>query len=65
MSSGHLTEAWQKSSFCGNTACVEVALAGDEIAVRDSKNATSPVLKFTVDEWQAFVAGVRAGEFSV
>lgn len=55
---------WRKSSFCGNSACVEVATAGDEFLVRDSKNSDSPVLKFTRDEWAAFVAGVSAGEFS-
>jgi hypothetical protein len=54
---------WRKSSFCGNSACVEVAAAGDEFYVRDSKVSDSPVLKFTRDEWAAFVAGVTAGEF--
>ncbi len=62
---GHLNEAWRKSSYCGTGACVEVAMAGEDIAVRDSKDASSPVLKFTIDEWKAFVAGVNAGEFSV
>jgi hypothetical protein len=58
----HLTD-WRKSSFCGNAACVEVAKAGDDFYVRDSKDAESPVLRFTRDEWAAFVAGVSAGEF--
>jgi hypothetical protein len=59
----HLTD-WRKSSFCGNGACVEVAKSGDEFFVRDSKDGNSPVLRFTKDEWVAFVAGVSAGEFS-
>ena len=63
MTTGHLT-GWRKSSFCGTSACVEVATAGDEVLVRDSKDANSPVLKFTAEEWRAFVAGVTAGEFS-
>lgn len=63
MTTGHLTD-WRKSSFCGSSACVEVAKTGDEFLVRDSKDANSPVLKFTVDEWSAFLAGVNAGEFS-
>jgi hypothetical protein len=54
---------WRKSSFCGNSACVEVATDGGEFLVRDSKSADSPVLKFTREEWAAFVAGVSAGEF--
>jgi Domain of unknown function (DUF397) len=43
---------------------VEVAgLADDIIMVRDSKNAKGPVLGFTQGEWDAFVGGVRNGEF--
>jgi predicted secreted Zn-dependent protease len=59
----HLTD-WRKSSFCGTGACVEVAKTGDEFLVRDSKDANSPILKFTGEEWAAFVAGINAGEFS-
>lgn len=56
---------WTKSSLSlSNGNCVEVAsLPGDQIGVRDSKDAEGPVLKFTPDEWQAFLAGVRSGEF--
>jgi hypothetical protein len=54
---------WCKSSFCGNSACVEVAKVGDEFLVRDSKYPDGLVLTFTRDEWAAFVAGVKAGEF--
>jgi hypothetical protein len=56
---------WTKSSLSfSNGNCVEVAsLAGDEIGVRDSKNVAGPVLRFTPDEWHAFIGGVRKGEF--
>ncbi len=40
------------------------ALPGDEIALRDSKHDSSPVLRFTPDEWDAFVAGVLDGQFT-
>jgi hypothetical protein len=33
------------------------------IAVRDSKDLDGPVLTFNAEEWAAFVAGVRDGEF--
>jgi hypothetical protein len=33
------------------------------VAVRDSKNPDGSRLIFSHDEWRAFVAGVRAGEF--
>lgn len=58
-------QSWIKSSLSyGNGQCVEVAgLACDVIMVRDSKNARGPVLGFTPSEWDAFVGGVRNGEF--
>lgn len=54
---------WQKSTRSGNNGCVEVALDTAEVAVRDSKDRTGPVLLFTAHEWDAFLAGVRNGEF--
>jgi hypothetical protein len=61
--------AWRKSSRSANGGnCVEVAVAacvsGHMIAVRDSKDRSGPVLVFAPDEWRAFAAGVRAGEFN-
>lgn len=56
---------WIKSSlsFC-NSNCVEVAsLPERQVGVRDSKNPDGAVLRFTADEWHAFVGGVRIGEF--
>jgi uncharacterized protein DUF397 len=55
---------WQKSSYCGTNACVEVAMTSNVVLVRDSKNPESAPLSFTTDEWSAFVQGVRAGEFN-
>jgi hypothetical protein len=49
-----------------NGMCVEVAFVDDgvrQVMVRDSKNRGGPVLGFTRSEWDAFVKGVRAGEF--
>lgn len=56
---------WIKSSLSIHTGnCVEVAgLGGDTIRVRDSKNPRSGVLNFTPAEWDAFIGGVRNGEF--
>jgi hypothetical protein len=58
--------AWFKSSASGGNSdnCVEVAFLGDAVLVRDSKDADGPVLLYTDGEWEAFVAGVRAGEFN-
>ena len=58
-----VTAKWRKSSHSGANGCVEVARSGDQIAVRDSKDPSGPVLLFTAHEWRAFVAGVRDAEF--
>ncbi len=56
---------WTKSSLSfSNSNCVEVAgLPHGEIGVRDSKDPEGAVLRFTSDEWHAFLGGVRNGEF--
>lgn len=56
---------WVKSSLSfSNGNCVEVAsLSGGAVGVRDSKDSEGPVLRFTPAEWDAFVGGVRNGEF--
>jgi hypothetical protein len=57
---------WRKSSRSTTRGCVEVALVGDRIAVRDSKQeGRGPVLEFTATEWAAFLGGVRGGEFDL
>lgn len=56
---------WQTSSFSGdNGACVEVAFTPDHgVGVRDTKDRSKPPHFYTAAEWNAFVAGVKAGEF--
>jgi hypothetical protein len=56
---------WIKSSLSfANSNCVEVAdLPSGQIGVRNSRDSTGPVLSFTSGEWQAFLGGVRNGEF--
>ncbi|NUR73357.1 MAG: DUF397 domain-containing protein [Hamadaea sp.] len=54
---------WRRSRRCDSGTCVEVAVLDDEVLVRDSKDPHGPVLRYSRAEWQAFLAGVREGEF--
>jgi len=57
--------SWIKSSLSfSNANCVEVASLPDGgVGVRDSKDPSGPVLRFTPGEWHAFLGGARNGEF--
>jgi Domain of unknown function (DUF397) len=55
---------WRKSSFSAAAAnCVEVRAENNTVQVRDSKAEGGARLDFSAPEWEAFLAGVRAGEF--
>ena len=56
---------WRKSKASNPSGnCVEVAaLAGGDIAVRNSRHPEGPALVYTRAEVAAFIAGVRNGEF--
>ena len=57
--------SWTKSSLSfSNGNCVEVAsLPGGVVGVRNSRHPSGEVLRFTPDEWHAFLVGARNGEF--
>jgi hypothetical protein len=61
------TTAFRKSAHSGasNPACVQVGFVVAEVLVGDTKNPGGPVLSFTTDEWNAFTAGVKDGEFDL
>lgn len=57
---------WRKSTFSSGNggSCVEVAFLPDGgVAIRDTKDRSLPPHHYTPAEWDAFVAGVMAGEF--
>jgi hypothetical protein len=58
---------FSKSSFCTIEKCVQVRISETSglIVVRDSKNPNGERLAFTPDEWNAFIAGVKANEFDL
>lgn len=53
---------WRKSSYSGTQgtgSCVEVALAPEVVAVRDSKDPEGPVLAVSRTAFARFVGGLR------
>ncbi|GAB3359640.1 DUF397 domain-containing protein [Amycolatopsis echigonensis] len=56
---------FRKSSYSGeNGQCVEVGEAADGGRwLRDSKDPSKPAHYFTAGEWDAFIRGVKNGEF--
>lgn len=53
------------SSMCNYGQCVGVLKNQEAIVVQDTKNKNEKPLSFTYDEWKAFVAGVKNGEFDL
>jgi hypothetical protein len=57
---------WRTSSrSSGNGQCVEVSITPDGVAVRDTKNREGGTQLYTHDEWAAFLAGAKDGEFDL
>jgi uncharacterized protein DUF397 len=66
MRDGKLVDVpFRKSSFSPIPLvyCVEVGVRNELIRVRDSKDRDGGELTFNAGEWDAFVRGVKAGEF--
>ena len=53
------------SSSCSAGGCVAVVPAEGGVLIRSSRVDDGPVLSFTHEEWTAFLAGVRNGEFDL
>lgn len=57
---------WFKSSASTINSCVEVAhLPDGGVALRDTKDRSRAPHYFTREEWAAFLAGVKNGEFDL
>jgi hypothetical protein len=57
---------WRKSVRSGGNGgnCVEANFSvPGHVGVRDSKDLTRAPLVYTLEEWRAFVGGVKDGEF--
>lgn len=56
--------AWRKPRrSIGNGECVEVASAQDLIMVRDSKDPSGPVIRYSAWAWLGFLADAKTGKF--
>lgn len=61
-----LDENWRKSHKSNtNGACVEVRKINEEVQVRNSRKPELSFASFTEVEWDAFLDGVRNGEFNL
>jgi hypothetical protein len=62
---GLTTAVWRKSAAStANGNCVEILfLPGGQVAVRDSKNRTGPVLRVSHDHWQKLLVALRENRF--
>jgi len=52
---------WHKSSFSGTSGCVEVAVVGDTVLIRDTKNRDAGHLTVSRECWNHFLDAVRDG----
>lgn len=56
--------SWRKAECSlAHGACVEVALAGDLIVLRNSRHPEGAMLAYSPAEWRAFLHGAKRGEF--
>jgi hypothetical protein len=67
MSAPFSSALWRKSTRSSPSGdnCVEVALDGGRVGVRDSKDRGGSVLQFDAQSWQEFLEGAKSGEFDL
>jgi hypothetical protein len=54
---------WRISRLCDSGACVGVVRQGNSVLIGNTSDPEAPVSRFTKQEWSAFVAGVKLGDF--
>lgn len=59
-----IEHVWTRSTKCESSACVEAATNGDFVGIRNSR-VPGEVIWADPGEWQAFIDGVKAGEFDL
>ena len=51
---------WTRSSYCADTTCIEVAVSGEQVWLRDGKNVAAPAIEFSLDEWDIFIDSISS-----
>jgi hypothetical protein len=54
---------FRKSTYSNQGNCVEVAVSGASILLRDSKNCSGPILTLGKSQFNGFLSALRAGRF--
>ena len=55
--------AWYMTERCDSGACVQIGTLGESILIRSTIDPDGHWVTLSRDEWQAFVAGVKGGDF--
>ncbi len=62
-------DGFRKSSWSvqnpASRFCVAVKMEGKSVMVRDTKDPAKTTITYSRDEWDAFIKGVKAGEFDL
>jgi hypothetical protein len=51
---------WRKSTRSDSGGCLEIALYGEKVLLRDSKRPDGPILSISPRSWHAFLKQVRS-----
>ena len=54
---------WRKSTASNSGTCVEVAVAGGSVLIRDSVNPDGPVMRVSTAAWSVFLTSARKQTF--
>lgn len=53
------TLEWRRSPYCHSSNSVEIAMTFDQVYMRSAAAPDGPWLRFSLDEWNAFVRSVK------
>ena len=54
---------WHAPIMCDSGSCVQVARHGDSVFFGNTTEPEGPVITYSMAEWDAFLIGVKRGDF--